>query len=86
MDEVNARLPVEEQFGWAGWYYSKSRRLIKDYRRLYPKGLLVRQKLILLAVAIFFLGTAVLQLGMGFGMFLFFIVAGIGLLWLSYGK
>jgi len=38
MEQVNAKLPKEAQFGPAWWYWSKTRRLHREYMRLYPSG------------------------------------------------
>jgi len=39
--KVNERLPKESQFSAVGWYYTKSRRLHREYRRLFPSGRLL---------------------------------------------
>jgi hypothetical protein len=39
MEKVNEKLPKNEQIGALGWYFSKTLRLHREYRRLYP-GLL----------------------------------------------
>jgi hypothetical protein len=41
MDRVNERLPKEAQFDPLGWYWSKTRRLFREYRRLFPQGRLI---------------------------------------------
>jgi hypothetical protein len=38
MDKVNAKLPKEDQFDPLGWYWSTTRRLHREYKRLYPSG------------------------------------------------
>jgi hypothetical protein len=38
MDAVNDRLPRAEQLGVLGWHFSKTRRLLRTYARLYPNG------------------------------------------------
>lgn len=39
--DVNAQLPVQEQFARTGWHALKTRRLWQTYRGLYPNGPLV---------------------------------------------
>jgi hypothetical protein len=36
VDEVNDKLPKEEQFGWLGWYLDKVQRLHREYKSLHP--------------------------------------------------
>ena len=43
VDQVNDRLPKEERFDPLGWYLSKSQRLHREYKRLYPDGRLLLQ-------------------------------------------
>jgi len=40
VDAVNQRLPQDQQFDPLWWYWPKTRRLMKEYRRLYPEGAL----------------------------------------------
>lgn len=47
MDQVNGRLPEDAQFSPLGWYVSKTLRLHREYRRLFPGGpLLLRVRLL----------------------------------------
>jgi len=41
MDKVNDRLPKAEKFDPLFWYLSKSLRLRREYKRLYPDGRLL---------------------------------------------
>lgn len=41
-DKVNEKLPKEDQFSTLGWYWEKTRRLHREYNRLYPSGHLSR--------------------------------------------
>jgi hypothetical protein len=41
VDKVNEKLPIEDHFAALGWYWSKTRRLHREYQRLYPAGRLV---------------------------------------------
>ncbi len=50
IETVSRRLPEEEQFGDLWWGPEKRGRLIREYRRLYPDGQLLRQTYILNAV------------------------------------
>jgi len=50
MDRVNERLPKEEQFGALWWYPSKSLRLRREYKRLYPGGRLLLKVRVLTAL------------------------------------
>jgi hypothetical protein len=43
VDQVNERLPKEEQFEPLGWYLTKTQRLHREYKRLYPDGRLLLQ-------------------------------------------
>jgi len=43
VDRVNERLPPDPQFSPAWWYWSKKRRLWREYKRLYPEGSLLRK-------------------------------------------
>jgi len=44
---VNARLSPQDQFKPYGWWFGKSVRLWREYRRLYPEGTLYRTKTLL---------------------------------------
>lgn len=43
VDEVNEKLPKENQFDLLGWYLPKTLRLHREYKRLYPTGQLSRK-------------------------------------------
>ncbi len=43
VDQVNRQLPKEQQFGQLGWYFPKSIRLRRAYKRLYPTGNLLKK-------------------------------------------
>jgi hypothetical protein len=45
-DQVNGKLPKDEQFSLIGWYFPKNLRLYREYRRLFPEGQLLRQVLL----------------------------------------
>jgi len=38
LDQVNERLPKDQQFSPLGWYFQKTIRLHSEYRRLFPGG------------------------------------------------
>ena len=42
VDKVNEKLPKEDQFAALGWSGPKTRRLHREYNRLYPSGHLSR--------------------------------------------
>jgi len=46
VDEVNRKLPEDQQFEHLFWYPTKSLRLIREYKRLYPNGRLNRIRII----------------------------------------
>jgi hypothetical protein len=52
VEKVNEKLPKEEQIGAQGWYFSKTLRLHREYRRLYPDGHLVSMVRLLMALII----------------------------------
>jgi hypothetical protein len=52
VDQVNDRLPKKEQFDPLGWYLSKYQRLQREYKRLYPEGLLLLQYRVACALGI----------------------------------
>jgi hypothetical protein len=72
IDEVNQKLPAEQQFAHIGWYPQSYSRLIRTYKRLYPSGRLVWQEAVLTCVQFGCL-LAVAEL------------AGFGLLGLAFG-
>jgi hypothetical protein len=64
VEAVNAKLPEREQFDSLWWGPSKTSRLRREYRRLYPEGKLLRRQSVL-GGAMFvcvFLGALVLWL------------------------
>ena len=64
MDKVNEKLPREEQFAGLGWYASKTLRLHREYKRLYPDGRLLLKVRVL--TAIMFAGVVISAWGFGF--------------------
>jgi hypothetical protein len=84
VNDVNSKLPDDQKFSPIGWYYAKHRRLLTEYRRLYPDGRLIHE-LRTLSFGVWLLplvGSAVL----GFGVLgaLFFGVGGGLLIWFTY--
>jgi hypothetical protein len=63
MDKVNARLPQEQQFDPSWWYFPKTQRLHREYRRLYPEGRLFQRVRTLMAVSFVCLLTSAWCLG-----------------------
>jgi len=43
VDRVNERLSKDQQFSPEWWYWSKQRRLWREYKRLYPDGTLTKR-------------------------------------------
>lgn len=39
--QVNARLPHEQRFSFAGFHFGKNRRILETYRSMYPTGRLI---------------------------------------------
>ncbi len=65
VEKVNEKLPKEEHIGALGWYLSKTLRLHREYRRLYPDGHLVSMVRLLMALII----ACLLICGWCFGFF-----------------
>ena len=64
VDKVNERLPVEQQFAPLWWYWSKSRRLAAEYKRLFPDGNLWRRYRVL--TTLMFVCGLIFAWGFGF--------------------
>jgi hypothetical protein len=84
VDAVNAKLSASDQFNQFGWYPSKTLRLHREYRRLYPSGGLLRRQGILSALMLFC--TVVALAVLGFGVFLIAWIGGGSalLIWFMY--
>jgi hypothetical protein len=65
VDKVNKKLPKEDQFAALGWYWSRTRRLHREYKRLYPAGRLILAVNLLTAIMFACLVTC----AWGFGLF-----------------
>jgi len=50
IDRVNENLPEEKQFEMLGWYFSKTQRPHREYRRMYPDGRLLLKVRVLTAL------------------------------------
>ena len=61
---VNEKLPPHEYFDYLFWGASKTQRLLKSYKSLYPEGKLVRRYYAVIAAMflVLFLGFSVLVL------------------------
>ncbi len=70
VEKVNDKLPKEEQFIALGWYLSKTLRLHREYRSLYPDGHLLLTVRLLMALMI----VCLLTCAWGFGFFDFYRV------------
>ncbi len=66
IDAVNAKLPTNNQFESIGWYPTKTLRLHREYRRLYPDGNLISRQGILAAIMLFCIVVVAALLGFGF--------------------
>src|SRR5450755_2382702 len=65
IEQVNQKLPTEEQFAALGWYLSKQQRLRREYQRLYPSGRLLFKVRLLTA----FMFACLIICAWGFGFF-----------------
>jgi len=57
---VNSRLPAADQFEPFTWWHGKQLRLLREYRRLYPGGALVRTHLLLSLAGVGFFLLAIM--------------------------
>ena len=53
VEQVNKKLPGEERIEPLGWYFSKTQRLHRVYRKLHPDGNLLLMVRLLIALMIF---------------------------------
>lgn len=63
--EVNAQLPPQEQFSYLGWHGAKYRRLLREYRALYPSGRLIEEMRTLDIAQFLLFATLLGALGLG---------------------
>ena len=84
VDAVNAKLPEDERFQPLGWYLTKTLRLHREYRRLYPVGTLLRRQGLLGAAMLICLVLAMSLVGFGVPGVVFVGGAGAFSLWLMY--
>jgi hypothetical protein len=64
VEAVNAQLPAREQFDPFWWGPSKTSRLRREYRRLYPEGKLLRRQNVLGGAMFICILLAALALGL----------------------
>ena len=83
IEAVNSRVPSPKQFEQLGWGASKSFRLCREYRRLYPEGMLLRRAEILAYVSLFSLVVSAMLLGFGV-LLTAWIGGGALVLWFSF--
>jgi hypothetical protein len=50
-EKVNSRLPKDSQFSAMGWYLTKTLRMHREYKRLFPKGPLLVKVRTTIAIA-----------------------------------
>lgn len=87
VDAVNAKLSADDQFGQLGWYPTKTLRLHREYRRLYPDGRLLLRGGILGAVMLLSLAMAALLFGLPLlGVALVAIVGALSLWYFYFRK
>jgi hypothetical protein len=84
LDEVNSRLPKEQQFAYAWWGPGKKYRFYSEYHRLYPSGPLVRKLCALGTGMVAALVMLMVVVGIGLGPVLLFAVGGVIVMWLPY--
>ena len=84
VEEVNARLDEKDRFELMGWHGPKSRRLVEQYRSLYPEGRLVRQAALLGGGLLLVMVLAVWQIGFGLGVACLVAIGGSVSLGLMY--
>jgi hypothetical protein len=63
VDAINLKLPERDRVEAIGWYPSKTVRVIRTYRELYPGGSLVRRLSILSALAVAWLCIGAITMG-----------------------
>jgi len=84
VDAVNAKLASDSQFNPIGWWFTKTRSLHTQYRRLYPKGGLLRRQGILTAAMLFCTTVAAGLIGIDIILVACLGVSGALLLWFIY--
>jgi len=84
VDAVNAKLPEDERFQHLGWYLTKTLRLHREYRRLYPIGTLLRRQGVLAMAMLVCLVLAISLVGFGLPAVAVFGGASAFMLWLMY--
>lgn len=84
VDAVNAKLPSDNQFDRLNWYPTKTFRLHREYRRLYPDGRLLRHQGTLVAVIRFCIAMAAVLLGGGMLAIAWLGGGGVLLVWFVY--
>ena len=86
VDQVNAKLPTEQQFSELWWHYFKLRRLLVEYRRLYPLGTLDKRLRFLTGIGLSAVVVMAWQLGFPPPPILWLGVAGAFSLWFAYRR
>ncbi len=84
--EVNAKLPHEQRFSSYGWYYAKWRRLVSEYRRMYPSGTQVERCRRLSVLMLVDVVVAAVVLGAGLDGALLLGAAGSLSLWFGFRR
>jgi hypothetical protein len=86
LEQVNAKLPSDRQFSPLGWYYSKHRRLLSEYRRLYPSGALDNKLRFLGTIMTVAIVVTAWRVGMPFTGVLWLGIVGGFSLWFTYRR
>jgi hypothetical protein len=86
IDQVNTKLPTEQQFSALGWHYFKLRRLLVEYRRLYPSGTLDKRLCFLGGIGVSMVVVMAWQLGFPRLGILWLGIAGGFALWLAFRR
>ena len=84
VDAVNAKLPPESQFNSIGWSLPKTERLYNQYRRLNPRGGLLRRQGILTTAMLFCIAVAAGLIGLNIFLVAWPCAIGSLAIWYTY--
>ena len=84
VDQVNSKLTPEKQFSALGWHYFKGRRLLVEYRRLYPSGALEKRLRLLGVIGVTVFLVAAWGIGFPLLEILWLAVGGAFLSWFTF--
>ena len=86
IDQVNTKLPANHGFKELGWHHFKFRRLLTEYRRLYPSGTLDLRQFYLGGTCVGMIVVAAWQLSFPPLMILWIGVGGGFVLWVTFRR